>query len=146
MTVLALQKHDRLPVSTLKSPIDAIRLGFHFGEQVMVAFDMGTAGGPDLNKSKFPLIAGIFFEEPLNRQEALENTLCIVHAIDATPHERSLNAQIAQQSGTIAMLGAILVDVIFRGVVIGEGNADRKRPDEGSVFLAERGKVFPINA
>src|ERR1700732_2945629 len=96
MAVLALEKHNGVPLSSLETPIDAFRLGFHFGEQVVIALDMCPARSSDLHECEFPLIAGEFLEESLDRKEPLKNSLGIVDAIDTNSHERRLHAQAPQ--------------------------------------------------
>src|SRR6202035_1184656 len=72
MAVLAFKEHNVRPLFSLEAPIDASRFSLHFGEQVVIALDMRPARRSDLHDREFSLIAGEFFEEPLDRQEALK--------------------------------------------------------------------------
>src|SRR5262249_54057321 len=99
--MLALQQHDGLPLSSLKAPVDALRFRYHFGAQVVIALDVGAARRAYLHESEFPLIAWILFEEALNRQEALQNALGVVDAVDPNAHIGGFHAQAAQERGAV---------------------------------------------
>src|ERR1039457_7305285 len=78
MAVLALKEHNGLPLAALESPIDAVRLGLHVREQVRITLDVRAAGRSDLHEREFSLIGRIFLQEPLNREEPLQNSLGVV--------------------------------------------------------------------
>src|SRR6266849_5742084 len=97
MTVLALEKHNRFPLSALEAPVNALCFSFHFREQIVITLDVGAAGRSDLHERKFALIGRILLQEPLNREEAFKNSFGVVNTIHTNPHERCLDAQSAQE-------------------------------------------------
>ena len=96
MAVLAIQKDDRLPLSALETPVDALRFGFHFGQQIVIALDVGAAGRSDLDEGELALIAGIFFKKALDGKKALEDSLCVVDAVDSDSDVGRIDPQAAQ--------------------------------------------------
>jgi len=147
MAVLALEENDGLPVAVLEAPIDTIGLGFDLREQIVIALDVSAAWRPDLHKSEFSLIAGIFLEEALDGEKALENSLGVVDAVDADAHERRLYANAAQESRAFEVVeSVIIIVVVFDGIVVRESNADRKRADESAMILPQCREVLPIHA
>ena len=97
MAVLPVQQHDRLPLVRLESPVDAIGFRLHFGLQVVIALDVRAAGSANLHKGKHALVARIFFQKAFDGEKALQNSLGIVHPVDAYSHESGLDSQILQQ-------------------------------------------------
>ena len=91
MVVVSFQKHDRLPVSGLESPIDAFRLALDLRNQFLIAIDMGTARRADLHEREAALIGGVLIQESLDAAEPLWNSLGIVQAIDADAEVVSMN-------------------------------------------------------
>jgi hypothetical protein len=110
----------------------------------VITLDVRATGRSDFDEGKFPLITGIFLEESFDGQKAFENSLGVVDAIDADAHEGCFNSQTTQQSGALEVAETVVQ--VFRGAVIGEVNADGKRPDESAMALAEGGEMLPVDA
>src|SRR5262249_42216729 len=89
---MPLQKHNRFPSAGLETPVDSLRLGLNISKQIVVPLDVGAAGGTDLHEYKFALISRAFFQHAFDRQEALEDSFGVIHAIDAHAYESRLNA------------------------------------------------------
>ena len=54
---------------SLKPPIDPFGFRLYFAEEIMIALDVGTAGGPDLDERKLSLILRILIEKRFNPEE-----------------------------------------------------------------------------
>src|SRR5258708_11552404 len=141
MAVLALKKHNRLPLPSLEAPVDAFRLGLHLGEQIVIALDVRPTRSSNLHEREFSLIAGILFEEPLNSQKALQNAFGVIDAVDADAHECRLHAQTSQQAGTFEVVKTVIV--VSGGIVVGVNDDDGKRPVDFAMLLAERLIALP---
>src|SRR5271156_6312541 len=97
---------------------------------------MRAARGSDLHEAEFPLITRRFLEEPLDCQEAFENSFGVVDAIDANPHKSCLHAEAAKKRGAFKIIEAVVA--AFCGVVVGEINAYREGTNNGAMFLPKR--------
>ena len=142
--MLPFQKYDGFPLAGLKVPIDSFRFSLHFREEVVIAFNVSAAGRANLHECEFALVLGIFFQKSLNRPEALQNSLGVVHAVDADPHERRLQTQVAHQSGPLEVVDFLVA--ALDGLIVREVHADWERPNDCPVVLAQHRKMFPVHA
>ena len=85
MTVLALHKHNRLPLTALEPPVDPLRFQLHFSKKVVVPLDMCAAGRPNLHKRKLTAIYGPLLQKTFDSQEAFQDALGVVDPVYTDP-------------------------------------------------------------
>ena len=81
--VMPVEQNDRPPATGGKAAVDAVGLGGHFLEKLLVARDVGAARRANLHEGEAALVSGIEFEKALDAAEAFMNSLGVVDAIDA---------------------------------------------------------------
>ena len=64
--MVPLQEDNGLPLSGLKTLVNALHLGFHVGNQVLITVDMGTAGRADLDMGEAALVGRVFLQKTLS--------------------------------------------------------------------------------
>lgn len=89
--MMPFQKNYRPPPISLELPVDALRLGLHFGLKIVVALDMRAARCANLHEREDTLIAGILLQESFHREEALQNSFCLIEPVDPDTHQGSLD-------------------------------------------------------
>src|SRR5690242_1002017 len=97
MAVLPVQEDNRLPLGSLKAPVDAFGFDFDISQEVVIALDMGAAGSANLDKGEFFPIDRVLLEQPLNGQKALQNALGVIDAIHSHPEEQGFHPGFLQQ-------------------------------------------------
>ena len=95
--MMPVQKHDGLPVSGFKFPVDAFSFCFHLGHQIVITLDVGATRRANLHEGELADEGRIFFEETLDAYEALGKTLGVIDAIDANSEIKSLDTKFLQQ-------------------------------------------------
>jgi len=96
VTVLLLQEDDGPPVVLLEASIDPFRLDIQLRLKVLVALNERSAGSPQLDEGEPLLKGGILFQEPLNREESLNDPFRVVKAVDSDPKPLDLHAKPSQ--------------------------------------------------
>src|SRR5213078_1197614 len=94
MAVVPLEQHDGLPLAFFEAPVDALGLGIDFGQQIAVTLDVRAAGSAHLNEAELRAEPGEFFEEALDASKALQDSLGIVHPVDADSDVGGLHADL----------------------------------------------------
>src|SRR5271167_792322 len=130
--MVALQKHDRLPMPSLKARVDALRFGADFLQKLLVAWNIRAAWSADLHKGKGLLVGGIQFQEALNPVKTLQDALGVIDAVDANSQKRCFDAKFGAERGAFC---ARIDGPVRRVAARGSGNADRIRPHPRDVPL-----------
>src|SRR5215472_5353339 len=104
---------------------------------------MRATGSADLDKRKPSLITRMFLEHALNGQEALDDSLRIIHAIDTDPEKQCLDSQFAKECDAIQIWR---ISIIENSRSLGELHTDRKRLDDGAMPGSVHRKMLPIDA
>ena len=84
-------------LSDLETPVDPVGFRIHFGQQVVIAFDVGPAGRSNLDEGEFALIGWIFLQEALDCEKTLQDSFRVVDPVYSDPEESGLSAQTAHQ-------------------------------------------------
>src|SRR4051794_18842033 len=94
---MTLEQHDRLPGVRLEPTVDAVRLGDHLADEVIVSLDACTARRANLHERKLTLVVRPALQKSLNAAEPLENAFGVVDPIDANPQEARGDADVLHQ-------------------------------------------------
>src|SRR5690349_3534982 len=101
MTVLATEHDDGTPAAIAEAVVDALRFGFDGVLEVGVLLDVAAGGSADLHEGELALVAGVALEEGLDGEEALEDALGVVEAIDADAEEGGLDAELVEDRAAL---------------------------------------------
>src|ERR1035437_145827 len=142
MRVLTVQKNDRPPFAAFETIIDTVGLGLYFPLKIGIPWNTAAAWRANLNKCELALIAGMPLQKRLDSLEALDNTLGIVHTINAYTKESRFDSEFCDQ-GAAFFFG---VDFFWSiGRLAGEVHANRERQHSGPVVATLDRKVFPVD-
>src|SRR5215831_16318608 len=111
MAVMPSEKKNRLPAFGPKTPVDALRLGLHFGQEVVIALDVCAAGCADLGKAELTVVARIFVQKPLDGQESFEDSLRVVDTIHSHAQVERFLPKLFEQSFPESVGGAKIRDL-----------------------------------
>jgi len=76
-----------------KRPVDAFGLRLNLGEEIVIALDVGSARRPDFDEGKLPPVGRVPVKEPFESPQTFGNSLGVINAVDANPHETCLDAE-----------------------------------------------------
>src|SRR5882762_11757224 len=96
MAVVLVKKDYRFPIASLQTPVDALRLGSHFGNKILITLDTRPAGGPELDKRELLPIVRTLVEKTFDCPEPLYDSLCVIHAIHTDSQEKGFRPQLRQ--------------------------------------------------
>jgi hypothetical protein len=60
VAMVPVQKDNRLPLASPKTPVDSFGFGFYVGKEVVIPLNMRAAWGANLDKGELLPIAGLF--------------------------------------------------------------------------------------
>src|SRR5258706_12282094 len=139
--MMTLEKEDGLPVAGLEARVDAVGVGRHVGQQILIAVDIGAAGSANLDKGEAPLVGRVELEKEFDGAKTLENAFCVVDAIDADSEKRGADAELTAQRGALFIHAAMRLEGM---AVFLKSNADGIGEHTGQVSLAIHGEAVPF--
>ncbi len=103
VAALALDELDGFPSRGFEFAVDSLDCFFHLDTQIDVAGNARTAGRGDLDENDFFQVPRMLFEKKLKGQQALDNALSVVHAIDAQQHLFVVETEFTAKVGQIQL-------------------------------------------
>jgi len=124
-------------VASLEARVDAVGVGRHVGQQILIAIDIGAAGSANLDKGEAPLVGRVELEKEFDGAKTLENAFRVVDAIDAD----SRRVALMPSSLHSAALSSFMLRCGWRNGVFLKSNADGIGAHTGQVSLAIHGEA-----
>ena len=81
----------------LPARVDSLRFRFQLLQEIVIARDFRAAGRADLHEREFFAIGRPLLEEAFDAAQAFQQSLGVVHAVNAHSDEVRLDAQLVQQ-------------------------------------------------
>src|SRR4051812_3534714 len=140
MAVMEITENDGPPAGALQLTIHALSFGYNLVHEIVVTFDLGATGRPNLDEGELALVLRILLQKTLHAMEPFEDALCVIDAIDTHADIKRLRFELAKH------LRLVSVERRHLGLGFGEHYADRERTNECQVATAIDGKAFPFHA